>query len=240
MEGGDTILALERLAVGYDRRPILRDLNLQVERGSFTGLLGRNGSGKTTLFKTILGIIPPVAGCVKFSNLDGRMPVLGYVPQREVFDAVYLLSTFEVALMGVCGRVGPGRFVSQAERRWVQSCLEETGVAALSRKQFSELSGGQKQSVLIARALATKPDLLLLDEPTSGIDPAVKQSVMDVLRRIHAERGQTILMVSHDLAVVRQYAQRVIWLHDGAVLEGTVSELLSRDRIEALLGLEID
>lgn len=236
---GNTLLALDNLAVGFDRIPVLRDLNLQVVRGSFTGLLGRNGSGKTTLIKTILGIIPPLAGRIISSSDGGRELVLGYVPQRESLDPIYLLSSFEVVLMGVCARVKPGRFVNKTERDWVRFCLEHTGAAELSRKQFSELSGGQKQRVLIARALAAKPELLLLDEPTSGIDVAVKQSIMELLRRIHAEQHQTILMASHDLPAVRQYAEHAVWLHEGKALEGPVAELLSRDRVEALMDLEI-
>jgi ABC-type Mn2+/Zn2+ transport system ATPase subunit len=235
----DSILSLERLAVGYDRQPVLQDLNLRFVRGSFTGLLGANGSGKSTLIKTILGIIPPLAGRLVFAPIDGRNPVFGYVPQRESLDPIYLLSSFEVVLMGVCGRVGPGRFINKVERDWAQHCLDQTGASELSRKQFSELSGGQKQRVLIARALATKPDFLLLDEPTSGIDVTVKQSIMDLLRRIHEDQQQTILMASHDLPVVRQYVRHVVWLRQGRILEGPANELLSRDKMAAILDLEM-
>jgi ABC-type Mn2+/Zn2+ transport system ATPase subunit len=101
------------------------------------------------------------------------------------------------------------------------------------------LSGGQKQRVLIARALATKPDILLLDEPTAGIDVTAKQAVMDLLRQVHEQQRQTILMASHDLAVVRQYVHHVIWLHQGKILEGPVAELLTRDKMEAILDLEM-
>jgi len=236
----DSILFLDSVTVGYGRHAVLPQVKLDFKRGSFTALLGANGSGKSTLIKTILGIIPPLAGRVAFAPIDGRSPVLGYVPQRESLDPIYLLSGFEVVLMGVCGRVGPGRFINKAERDWAQHCLEQTGAAELSRKQFSELSGGQKQRVLMARALATRPDFLVLDEPTSGIDVAVKQSIMELLRRIHEEQGHTLLMASHDLPVVRQYAQQVVWLRQGKILEGPASQLLARDRLEALLDLEMN
>jgi manganese/zinc/iron transport system ATP- binding protein len=237
-EANEAILTLEGLAVGYDRRPVLQDINLAFVRGGFTGLLGANGSGKSTLIKTILGILPPVAGDFVFASRSGRPSVLGYVPQRESLDPIFLLSSFEVALMGACVRVGPGRFISKTERDWAHHCLERTGADNLSRKQYSELSGGQKQRVLIARALVAKPDFLLLDEPTSGIDVAAKQSIMELLCRIHQEHGQTILMASHDFPVIRQFTKRVVWLHQGKVLEGPTSELLSRDRMEALFDLE--
>jgi ABC-type Mn2+/Zn2+ transport system ATPase subunit len=233
------ILALDSVAVGYDRRAVLSDVKLVFKRGSFTGLLGANGSGKSTLIKTILGIIPPVARRMEFKSVDGHEVVLGYVPQRESLDPIFLLSSFEVVLMGVCGRVRPGRLIGKDERHWARRCLEQTGAAELGRKQFSELSGGQKQRVLIARALAARPDFLLLDEPTSGIDVTVKQSIMELLRRIHQEQRQTILMASHDLPVVRQYVQHVVWLRDGKILEGPPAELLSRDKMEAILDLEM-
>src|SRR5437870_1409102 len=105
-------LSLDHVAVGYDRRVVLPDVDLTLMRGSFVGLLGANGSGKSTLIKTILGIIPPLEGQMVFTRVDGREPVLGYVPQRESLDPIYLLSSFEVVLMGVCGRVGPGRSIT--------------------------------------------------------------------------------------------------------------------------------
>jgi ABC-type Mn2+/Zn2+ transport system ATPase subunit len=231
-------LSLEHVAVGYGRRVVLPDVNLALRRGSFTGLLGANGSGKSTLLKTILGILPLLQGRTVLHPVDGRPQVLGYMPQRESLDPIYPLSSFEVVLMAACGRVGPGRFINKTERDVARRCLAETGAADLAPKLFSQLSGGQKQRVLMARALATKPDFLLLDEPTAGIDASATRAVMEVLKQIHAQHGQTILLVSHDLATVRQYAEEVIWLHEGKVVHGPVSELLTREKIEELLSLE--
>jgi ABC-type Mn2+/Zn2+ transport system ATPase subunit len=236
----DAVLTLEHLAVGHDRQVVLQDLNLALARGSFTALLGANGSGKSTLIKTLLGILPPVEGRMTYTPVEGRAVILGYVPQRDSLDPIYLLSSFEVVLMGVCGRVKPGRRPGLSERSWVRECLRLAGAEALGRRQFSELSGGQKQRVLLARALAARPDFLLLEEPTSGIDVTAKQSIMALLRTIHREQSLTILMASHDLPVVRDYAGRIIWLHQGRVLEGTVEELLSREKLAAVLDLEMN
>jgi len=233
------LLNMEGVSVGYDRRVVLRDVQLRLERGSFTGLLGANGSGKSSLIKTIIGVIPPLAGKIHFTGDSGRTPVLGYVPQREALDSIFLLSSLEVVLMGCCGRVGPGRFFGRAERDWAGQCLQLTGAGDLSGRRFSELSGGQKQRVLIARALAAKPDFLLLDEPTAGIDAAAAQAVMELLRRIHAEQRLTLLMVNHDLAVIRKYVGQVIWLHEGRVTQGTADELLTRDKLEEMLNLQL-
>jgi ABC-type Mn2+/Zn2+ transport system ATPase subunit len=226
------------VTVGYGRRVVLANVNLELQKGTFTGLLGPNGSGKSTLLKTILRIYPPLGGEITLHPVDGREAVFGYVPQRESLDPIYLLSSFEIVLMGVCGRVGPGRRISKAEKAWARECLSQTGAADLAPRLFSQLSGGQKQRVLMARALATRPDLMLLDEPISGIDANASRAIMELLRDLHARQGQTVLMVSHDLNTVRQYAQDVIWLHDGKVLHGPVDQLLSREKIEEILDLE--
>ncbi len=235
----DSLLKMENVAVGYDRHIVLQNINLELKRGIFTGLLGSNGSGKSTLIKTILKILPPLGGRIEFASINEQPPVFGYVPQRESLDPIFLLSSFEVVLMGTFGRVKPFGRVGKSEKDWAQHCLKETGVEDLSRKQFSQLSGGQKQRVLIARALATKPDFLLLDEPTAGIDTAATQAILDLLKRIHEQQRLTILMVNHDLPAVRKYAQSAIWLHQGKILQGAASELLSREKVEEMLNLQL-
>jgi len=233
----DSLVRLDGVAVGYDRHAVLRDIHFRLRRGSFTGLLGANGSGKTTLLKTLLGILPPVAGRVKYEG-DNRVPTFGYVPQRESLDSIFLFTSLEVALMGVYGRVKPGRTIEAAEREWVRECLRKAGAVETERQRFSELSGGQKQRVLIARALAAKPDFLVLDEPTTGLDPAAAQSIIDLLQAIHREGKLTLLMVSHDLLTVRRYVQEVIWVHQGKIEQGRAEDLLTRRKIEEVLGLE--
>lgn len=233
------LIKLNNVAVGYDRHVILRGINVELQRGTFTGLLGANGTGKSTLLKTVVGIIPPVEGTVELAQMDGKPAVIGYVPQREALDPIFLLSAFEVVLMGCCGRVRPGRRLGHAEKEWAHDCLRRAGADEFARQRFSQLSGGQKQRVLIARALATRPDMLLLDEPTAGIDTAATLAIMDLLRQVHQQQRLTILMVNHDLPVVRKYVEQVVWLHEGQVLQGSVQELLSREKVEELLNLEL-
>ena len=141
--------------------------------------------------------------------------------------------------MGTFGRVGPMQFPSRAEKDFVRECLRATGAEEFAHKKFSELSGGQKQRVLIARALATKPDVLALDEPTAGVDAAATHALLEFISQIHAERKLTILLVTHDLPLVRKHAQQIIWLHQGKVLHGAVTELLSRERMAEIFEMEI-
>jgi manganese/zinc/iron transport system ATP- binding protein len=233
------LVRFEQVTIGYSGHPVLAGIGLHLPRGSFTGLLGPNGSGKTTLLKTILGLIPTLAGRVSFDADAGR-PRIGYVPQRATLDPLFLLSSFEVVLLAACGRVGPLRRIPAAERDLAQQCLRDTGAGSLVRRPFAQLSGGQQQRVLIARALMTRPDLLVLDEPTAGIDVVAAREILETLVRLHEERPLTILMVSHDLMLVRRHVQDVIWLHQGRFLYGPVKELLSRERLEELMELEFN
>src|ERR1041385_7275700 len=235
----EDLISIRNLSIGYDGRPVLSGISLSIKRGSFTGLLGSNGSGKSTLIKTLLGIIPPLSGEIMFHSEPGSETMFGYVPQRETLDPIFLLSSFEVVLMGCCGRVKAGRLIGKTERAGAHQCLAETGVDHLNRKRFAELSGGQRQRVLIARALAARPGFLLLDEPTAGIDAAATQAIMELLRQLHEQQRLTILMVNHDLTAVRKAVQEVIWIHQGTLLHGPVADLLSREKIEQIMELEV-
>jgi ABC-type Mn2+/Zn2+ transport system ATPase subunit len=231
----EPIITLEGLAIGYDGRAVLSGISLSIARASFTAILGANGSGKSTLLKTLLGLQPPVAGRIHFSS----PPVFGYVPQTVELDPLFPLTGFDVALMGTFGRVGPGRFPPYEEREFVRSCLRATTADGFAHKKFSRLSGGQKQRVLIARALATRPDVLVLDEPTAGVDAAATHALLEFISQIHAERKLTILLVTHDLPLVRKHAQQIIWLHQGQVRHGTVTELFTPEHMAEIFEMEV-
>jgi ABC-type Mn2+/Zn2+ transport system ATPase subunit len=228
-------ITLENLAIGYNGQAVLSDLSLSIARSSFTAILGTNGSGKSTLLKTLLGIQPPVAGRVQFAS----PPVFGYVPQSVELDTLYPLTGFDVALMGVYGRIKAGRWLPRHEQDFVHECLRATAADGFAHKRFNRLSGGQKQRVLIARALAAKPDMLVLDEPTAGVDAAATHALLEFISQIHQERKLTILLVTHDLPLVRKHAQQVIWLHAGKVLHGTVAELLTPERMAEIFEIEV-
>jgi ABC-type Mn2+/Zn2+ transport system ATPase subunit len=234
-----SMITFENLSIGYHGEPLLRDISLVINRGSFTAILGSNGSGKSTMLKTILGLIPPVTGHINLAAGSNGSLIFGYVPQTTNLDPLYPFTGFDVALMGTYGRVKPGRFVPANERAFTHQCLEAAGAQTFAHARFAELSGGQKQRVLIARALVTRPDILVLDEPTAGVDAAATHTVLEFISRIHREKEITVLLVTHDLPIVREHAQHVIWLHQGRVLHGPVAEMLMPERLASIFEMEV-
>jgi ABC-type Mn2+/Zn2+ transport system ATPase subunit len=235
----EALITLENLSIGYNSQPVLSGISVSIARASLTAILGANGSGKSTLLKTLLGLLPPLAGRIDTTGAAGAPLVFGYVPQSIQFDPIYLLTGFDVALMGTYGRVRPGRFVPPSERDFTRECLHVVGAEEFARKRFAELSGGQKQRVLIARALTTRPDVLMLDEPTAGVDPKATHAVLDFISQIIKERRITVLLVTHDFALVREHAEQVIWLHHGKAVSGTPEELLTPQRMAEIFEIGV-
>ncbi len=211
------LLEIREGVLGYRDSPVLRDVDFTLYPGDFYPILGLNGSGKSTFLKTVVEILPPIEGTVT-SNGPGDRPLrIGYIPQSETLDPIFPLTVKEVALMGVYGILRPANPTRSRHRRRALECLGETEVRELAEERFSHLSGGQKQRVLLARALAAEPDLLVLDEPTAGIDAFGEAKITALIRRINRERGVAVLMASHNLKLVGDYSPRLLWVHDGMV-----------------------
>jgi ABC-type Mn2+/Zn2+ transport system ATPase subunit len=233
----DPAITLRGVDVGYRSRLLFQGLNLEIEKGSFYALLGSNGAGKTTLLKTIAGIIPPLRGRVEYA--DGA-EAIGYVPQKEQLDAIFLFSALDVALMGACHDRRPGRRLGKEARAEAIKMLTLTGADGFSADLYSRLSGGQKQRTLIARALMTQPKILILDEPTAGLDAASSESILQLLVKLQKEHGMTVLMVTHDLPQVRRHIRDAIWVQAGTLLKGDAKSLLSPKHVAEILGVELE
>jgi ABC-type Mn2+/Zn2+ transport system ATPase subunit len=223
----EALITLDNLSIGYNGQPVLSGISVSIACASFTAILGANGSGKSTLLKTLLGLLPPLAGRIDTASSTDAPLVFGYVPQSNQFDPIYLLTGFDVALMGTYGRVRPGRFIPSSERAFTRECLQVVGAEEFAHQRFAKLSGGQKQRVLIARALVTRPDVLVLDEPTAGVDITATRAVLEFISQIRQEKQITILLATHDFTVVRHHAQQVLWFHQGKMHHGTAAELLN-------------
>lgn len=216
------VIVVDHLSFAYQLFPILRDVSFSIESGEFVGIIGPNGGGKTTLLKLILGFLKPTAGKISvFGQHPSDIGVrVGYVPQAVRFDRLFPISVLEVVLLGLLSTLPwYGRYRS-ADRKAALEALEMVGMVEYQSRAFGTLSGGQAQRTLIARALVSKPQLLILDEPTASIDSKSQSEVYALLQHLHQEHRMTILMVTHDLNAAIEYVERVLCVQqDVKILE---------------------
>ena len=246
----EPFLEVQDLSFAYGRgaraRLVLSQVSLEIARGSVVGLLGPNGSGKTTLLRLMSGVLSPGAGAVR---LDGQ-PIgriarrdlarqVAVVPQetRATFDFTVL----EMVLMGRYPHLGPFELEGPADVDIARAALGATGTSALEERLFATLSGGEKQRVVIAAALAQASDMMLLDEPTTALDLRYQFEILAVLRTLNAERGTTIVVSTHDLNLAAALCERVVLLKDGRVLaHGATAQTLTASNIRALYDVDVD
>ncbi len=199
-------IQIEGLCVQYDDLTVLEDINLQLDEKEFLGIIGPNGSGKTTLLKTLTGIIKPSKGNIKvFGKLiDSNPGMVGYVPQYSSFEESFPISVYDVVKMGLINK-------KRVDKSIIEDALKHVELLDIKHKLVGELSGGQKQRVLIARALVSDPKILLLDEPTSSIDPKTGKSVYSLLNKLN--ETTTIILVSHDIGAISSYVKKIACLN---------------------------
>lgn len=216
-------IEIRDVSFSYDKEIILENVNLTIQKGDFAGIVGPNGGGKTTLLKLIMGRLKPDRGEIR---VFGKAPEksylrVGYMPQHAYLDTLFPVSLMDVVLMGRLGRSWGGRY-SKKDRQAAATALEEMKISNLANRHFSELSGGQRQRALIARALCCEPELLLLDEPTSNVDPEIEEAFFDILKQLN--QRMTIIIVSHDIGFVSQQVKSAICVNRCVVVHPT-SEL---------------
>jgi ABC-type Mn2+/Zn2+ transport system ATPase subunit len=224
-----TLLRLSKASFGYAGKLVVSDVDLDVDAGLFLGIVGPNGAGKSTLFRGCLGLIAPLHGTVERTTR-----AIGYVPQREQLDPIYPLRVDEVVQMGAYGRLAGLRRLTREDRGLAQECLQRVGLAPRACELFASLSGGQRQRVLIARALMARPKLLLLDEPTSGVDRGAQKQILDLLLDLNRREQIAVLLVSHQLQMVRNAVDQVLWVGSGRVVRGEAHELLAPENLDRL------
>jgi ABC-type Mn2+/Zn2+ transport system ATPase subunit len=232
------LISLEDAALGYGRRPVLEHVDLNVGDGDFLGIVGPNGAGKSTLLKSMLGLLPVLDGAVTYGE-PRRALRFGYVPQREAIDTAFPVTAFEVAAMGRYPLLGPFRRLGDADRAACRGALERVGLGNRADVRFRDLSGGQQQRVLIARALALEPPVLVLDEPTIGMDLESEHALMELVANLHARGRLTVILVSHLLNVVVNYVRSLVIVDRNRFLGGPVEEVLTRENLRSVYGTEV-
>lgn len=232
---GEPLVRFQNVDLGYGRQVVLSNVTLDIQRGDFFGLVGPNGSGKTTLLRCLLGTLKPLRGQV----MRSAGVRVGYVPQREMLDLLFPLTALDIVLMGRYPRVGPLRSPAHADQAFAMQCLEQVGLADLAQRLYRDLSGGQRQRVLIARALAVEPHLLVLDEPTNGLDLPTEAAILDLIEGLHQRSSLTIVLVSHVLNVVARYAMRLGVLIDGRLVAGDADEMMLEPVLQEVYGVPV-
>jgi len=230
------LVTFDRVALGYGRRTILSDLTFAVTEGDFLGLVGPNGAGKTTVLRAILGTLRPQSGTLVRSP-DLRF---GYVPQRDQVDYNFPLKVLDVVLMGRYDRIGLARRPGKDDRDRAIAALAHVGIAELAGRQLKDLSGGQKQRTLIARALVGEPNVLVLDEPTNGMDLVSTTQILGLVRELHERDNLTVIMVSHALNEVANYVERIALVVEGAFRIGSVDEIMTVPVLSEMYGIPVE
>jgi zinc transport system ATP-binding protein len=230
-------LELRDLSYSYDGTPVIEGANLTVGCGEFVTIVGPNGGGKTTLIKLVLGLLRPDSGSVRVFGCrpEESKPRMGYVPQRSDIDPSFPATVLDVVLMGRLGKTRRFGMYTRKDEGAAMAALVDVELTELSRRPFSKLSGGQRQRTLIARALASQPDILLLDEPTANLDIAMEQELYEILLRL--KKRLTLLLVSHDLAFVSGFTDTVACVNRSVVVH-TTSEV-TPELINALYGRDV-
>lgn len=230
-------LAVRGLTVSYGRKPAVFSIDMDARAGRMTAIVGPNGAGKSTLLQAVLGIVPALAGQVRIfgSDAKGARDRIAYVPQRASVDWDFPVRVIDVVVQGLYRDIGllgrlRGRHLDRA-----RACLDRVGMTDFAERQIGQLSGGQQQRVFLARALAQRADLYLLDEPFAGVDAATEKTIVGVLKSLR-DAGATVVVVHHDLATVEEYFDDVFLINTARIASGPVAQVFTPDNLQATYG----
>lgn len=237
----ETIIRLENVCFSYTREEVIRDVSLSVHRGDYVGIIGPNGGGKSTLIKLMLGLLKPGQGNISLFGKDIRdfrdWYKIGYVPQKTYVEMNFPLTVEEMVAMGRYGTRGLFRFPTSADREKVRQALKHVELYDDRDKQIGDLSGGQQQRVFIARALATEPEIIFLDEPTVGVDIRTQKQFYNLLRKLNRKLDLTLVLVSHELDVVAHESTELGYINRTLEYYGEPDEFLKGAYFHDLIGL---
>ena len=220
-----SLIKMVNLSLGYDNKPVIKNLNLTIEDGDFICIVGPNGAGKSTFIKSLLGLIKPIKGKIIFEDI--RPSFIGYMPQESKIDPNFPASVNEIVLSGTLNKKGLLSFYDKSDTLSCDRSLEILGIKPLKNRSFNELSGGQRQKVLLARALVSTKRMLILDEPSNNLDNNSKKELYAILKDLNTNHGITILMVTHDLDHGNLLGNKILSLRDD-VFFGSTEEFVRR------------
>jgi len=239
------IIHFDRATFGFPGVIALQDITLDINAGEFVAVIGPNGSGKTTLCRAVLGLMPPLAGHLRIFDCAcdelrcHHRAKIGYLPQKGVVDRNFPVTVLETVMMGRYGALGLFTRPSKQDRDIALDALTHVGMDGHRHTALGQLSGGQQQRVFIARALAQQPQVLLLDEPTTGLDITTQHSVVDLVQQLHEELGLTVLLITHDINMIRSRVDRLVLLKTRLFASGTPADVLKPDVLRQVYGKDL-
>lgn len=220
------LMDVRDVSLGYEGQAIWEHLSFQVRSGDYLSIVGENGSGKSTLLKSLLGLLPPMSGQISLHKDLGR-GAIGYLPQQTRAQKDFPATALEVVLSGFLNAGKPRLFYTSAEKSAAMMNMGKLGVLELQNKCYRELSGGQQQRILLSRALCAAGELLILDEPVTGLDPAAAQDLYRTLSYLNRKEGIAVVMVTHDMACALQYSSAILYAGQRQWFYGTAEEYLA-------------
>lgn len=229
------VFEFKDVTLGYENRIVARNLNFSVKQGDYLCIVGENGTGKSTLLKTVLGLIKPLNGKVEV-DIPGKG--VGYLPQQTEAQKDFPASVWEVVLSGVLNGKHKYPFYTKADKECATKNMEKLGILDLKKTCYRELSGGQQQRTLLARALCATDSILILDEPVTGLDPAVSIEFYETISKLNKEENVTIIMVTHDIKNALEYATHILHMEHDTEFFGTADEYKNSNVSNMFLGGE--
>lgn len=229
-----TTIETKQVSIHYGQSEVLKDVSFSIKSGDFIGLIGPNGAGKTTLVKAILGLLPITRGSIelfgkpqkKFSEWNK----IGYLPQKlSTINPLFPATAHEVIMLGLMSQKKWPKRITENDQVKTDEILNELGIADLKKRMFSELSGGQQQKVLLARALVSKPELLILDEPTTALDPESRKSFFKLVRKLN-KNGVAVILITHDTSCIGKYANTLLYIDKKLIYFGKFSEFCELEK----------
>lgn len=235
------IIEIENITVHYNKTEVIKDISFVIEKGDYIGLTGPNGAGKTTLIKTILGLQPLTEGKINLFGKDLKTfndwSKIGYLPQKNsTINALFPANVTEVVMLGLSSQKKWPKKIIKSDKKRANEILQELGIGDLRKRMLAELSGGQQQKVLLARAMVSKPDVLIFDEPSTALDPESRESFFQIIARLNRQNNITIILITHDTAYIGEYAKKLLYIDKSLIYFGDFFEFCKSEKMASYFG----
>lgn len=237
----NSIIETKNLSVHYGQTEALKDISFAIEQGDFVGLAGPNGAGKTTLIKAILGLLPASKGKIelfgKTKEKFNEWGNIGYLPQKfSTINALFPATVEEIVMLGLLSQKKFPKRITASDHKRVDEILQELGIGDLKKRMLLELSGGQQQKVLLARALVSSPEILIFDEPSTALDPESRESFFQLIQKLNKQNGIAIILITHDTGYIGQYANKLLYIDKSLIYFGKFSDFCVSEKMNSYFG----